>query len=422
MGDLFLRINFIQSTKVIQKGQKRFFAWLWVALCAAAIFLVVPTARAIQKFVGERWGRSFFGYLVIAVVAATFLGVLSWLMIRLKIRAVSNYIWLAACAALYLYFTLKLWRNPEEAVHFLEYGLLGFFLFRAWRLIVLDKAVYLISFLTGTIIGTFDEILQWLMPGRYWDIRDVGLNALAVGLFQIALWQGVRPKLASPRIAVKSIRKVSVLFAMNLLLLGLCMSNTPDRIAALAGRFPALAFLEKEEPMREFKMKHKDPEIGSFYSRLTVERLKVTDFEKSAEYGRILREWKDKDYNEFLETFNTLNNPFLYEMRVHIFRRDRKYEEGQKAGSARRKKEAFFTAFKENMILEKYFGRTLRSSGYPWDREKAAAIEPLIDKDAAYTSPVSKDLFHWLSEAAMWIGIFVALIALIATNIVLSRR
>jgi VanZ family protein len=392
-----------------------------VALCAAAIFLVVPTARAIQKFVGEHWGREFFGYLVVTVVAGAFIGILYFLIIRLKIRAVSNYIWLAACAALYLYFTLKLWRNPEEAVHFLEYGLLGFFLFRAWRLTVPDKAVYLASFLSGTLIGTFDEIFQWLMPGRYWDIRDVGLNALAVGLFQVALWQGVRPKLASPRIAPKSVRKISVLFATNLLLLGLCMSNTPDRVGALAGRFPALAFLEKEEPMREFKLKHRDPEIGSFYSRLTVERLKVMDFEKSVEHGRILREWRDKDYNGFLETFNPLNNPFLYEMRVHIFRRDRKYDEGQKAGSTRRKKEAFFIAFKENMILEKYFASTLRSSGYQWAEEKAAAIEPLIEKNAAYTSPVSKDLFYWLSESAMWIAILLVLVALFVLNILKNR-
>jgi len=401
---------------------KKLLAWLWVALCTAAIFLVVPTARAIQKFVGEHWGRAFFGYLVIAAVAGAFLAILYLLVVRLKVRATSNYIWLAACAALYLYFTLKLWRNPEEAVHFLEYGLLGFFLFRAWRLTIPDKAVYLVSFLTGTLIGTFDEIFQWIMPGRYWDIRDVGLNALAVGLFQVALAQGVRPKLASPRIAARSVRKVSVLLAANLLLLGLCMSNTPDRTGALAGRFPALAFLEKEEPMREFKMKHKDPEIGSFYSRLIVERLKVTDFKKSVEYGGILRDWRDKDYNEFLQTFNALNTPFLYEMRVHIFRRDRKYDEGQKAGGERRKKEALFIAYKENLILEKYFTRTLRSSGYQWEREKAAAIEPLIEKRAAYTSPVSKDLFYWLSEGAMWAGILVALIALIGMNILLKKR
>jgi hypothetical protein len=109
-------------------------------------------------------------------------------------------------------------------------------------------------------------------------------------------------------------------------------------------------------------------------------------------------------------------------MRVHIFRRDRKYEEGQKAGSERRIKEAFFIAFKENLILEKYFAGTLRSSGYQWSREKTAAIEPLIEKNAAYTSPVSKDLFYWLSEGAMWTGIFVALVALIGMNILLKKQ
>ena len=107
---------------------KIWLSWLWVFLCSLAIFLVVPTARAIQRFVSTRWGRSLFGYSVLVITLSAFIILISILFFRLKIRSPSNYIWLSLVAGLYVYFTIKLWLYPEEAIHFLEYGLLGFFL------------------------------------------------------------------------------------------------------------------------------------------------------------------------------------------------------------------------------------------------------------------------------------------------------
>jgi len=169
---------------------KLWLSWLWVVLCTLAIFLVVPTARAIQSFVSTRWGRSLFGYSVLIITISAFIILVYVLFFRFKIRSPSNYIWLIIVVSLYVYFTLKLWHTPEEAIHFLEYGLLGFFLFRALSFTIKDKTIYLTAILIGSLVGTFDEILQWLMPFRYWDLRDVGLNAFSVVLFQVALWKG----------------------------------------------------------------------------------------------------------------------------------------------------------------------------------------------------------------------------------------
>jgi len=395
---------------------KVFLAWLWVALCALAIFLVVPTARAIQKFVSDHWGRPLFGYFVLAATAATFLIIFSILFFRLKIRSLPNYLWLFAVAAFYVYFTLKLWQNPEEAVHFLEYGLLGFFLFRALRFSIKDRSIYCSAFFIGLLVGIFDEIMQWAMPGRYWDLRDVGLNALAIGLFQVALWKGIYPKMTFEKLRLKSLRITSLLLGANLILLGLCLSNTPERVSAYTELLRFLAFLEKEEPMQEFKIKHKDEEIGTFYSRLTVARLKKIDKENAEHYALILKEWKNKDYAEFLNNYTSVSYPFLYEMRVHLFRRDRKYEEGSAARKEEAKKKFFFVALKENQILEKYFSQTLKKSSSMWTSEKIQKIELLVDKSAPYSSPVSKDFFSGLSERAMRAGILVLLITLAVFN------
>jgi VanZ family protein len=402
------------------RPKKAFFAWLGVAVCTVAIFLVVPMARTIQNFFSDRWGRSFFGYAVLAATFLAFCGIVYVLVFRLKIRSPSNYIWLAAVAGLYVYFTLQLWRAPEEAVHFLEYGLLGFFLFRALSLTIRDKTIYPTAFLIGSLIGIVDEILQWMMPGRYWDFRDVGLNALAAGLFQVALWKGIKPKIISAKMIPRSVPRISLLLGVNILLLGLCASNTPQRVAAYARRLPFLSFLVKEEPMYEFTRKHVDPEIGTFYSRLSIDDLQKEDSERSSHWGKILRDWKEKDYGLFLREHHPLLHPFLYEMRIHAFRRDRRAAEAFKTKAEESRRKALFVAYKENRLLEKYFGRTLEVSTYRWPDENKAEIAATIDPTKPYRSPVSAGPFQ-IKEKTLWLGILAFLGLLLGFNLAVFR-
>lgn len=409
------------GNRATMRERQKFLAWLWVGLCILAIFCVVPTARTIQKFVSSRWGRSAFGYAVLAAVAASFLALLFVLASRRKIRSPMNYIWLTATAITYAFFTLRLWRNPEEAVHFLEYGLLGYLLFRALRHSIRDESIYLAAFLIGALVGVFDEILQWAMPNRYWDFRDAGLNALAAGLVQVGIWKGIRPAGLSPKIPPRSWRRVSLLIAANLLLLGLCASNTPKRVSWYAKRLPLLSFLAREEPMSEFTRRHEDPEIGVFFSRLTVSRLLQEDAEKAEEYGEILRRWKDRSYADFLSQHHPLLHAFLYEMRVRVFRRDRWLEKSETARTDRARKRALQIAFRENQILEKYFGRTLETSSYRWEEEQRAKIAARADPASPYRSPVSAGPFQ-VKESVLWLGILIILAGLAGWNTGLTRR
>jgi len=400
---------------------KRFSAWLWVGLCTLSILIIVPLARAIQGFVTAHGGRALFGYAVIAATAVAFCALIYVLFFHLKIRSVSQYVWLALIAAFYIYYTLRLWKAPEEAVHFLEYGLLGYFLFRALSLTIQDKSVYFAAFFAGSLVGICDEIFQWAVPGRYWDLRDVALNALASGLFQLALWKGVKPGVIHQAMSAKSVQKASVLLGANLLLLGICLSNTPKAVAWYTRIFPKLAFLQKEEAMSEFRTKHKDPEIGVFYSRLSLEELKRVDAERAEDYGRRLNEWKDKKYDDFLRTFTGSTHPFLYELRIHLFRRDRKYKEAMKATDEAQKKDLLFIAYKENLTAEKYFRRTLNGSVYEWSKEKIEDIKAQIDPSIPYNSPVGSGPLATLKIETMWLSIAMVLAVLAILNILLRR-
>lgn len=388
---------------------KVYLSWLYVSLCALSIFLIVPLARTIQKFVSNNWARSAFGYSVLAVVGAAFFILSAVLFIRLKIRSPSQYFWITAVAAVYVYFTLSLWKNPEEAVHFLEYGLLGFFLFRAFRFHIKDKSIFLAAFSAGAFIGILDEILQWAVPGRYWDIRDIGLNTLSCALFQFALWKGIKPKYPEKRISSQSFKINAALISVNLVIIGLCFSNTPDRVRFYTRALPFLSFLEKQEAMSEFKYKHEDTEIGIFYSRLSKAELIQQDRERGQEFGDVLTFWSDKPYAEYLDYFPGSVHPFLHEIRVHIFRRDRRSDLSLSSDDPNIKKENLFIAYKENQILEKYFGNSLAGSPYQWEPQKSQNIARKIDINSFYRSPVSADVFAALNETFVWIFILIIL-------------
>jgi hypothetical protein len=365
-------------------------------------------------------GRSFFGYVVLFFAAATFLALAYTLYFYLKVRALSNYIWLVFISAIYVYFTIKLWANPEEAIHFIEYGLLGFFLLRAFRHHIWDQSIYLASFLAGTLIGTFDEILQWIVPGRYFDLRDVGLNALSCGLFQILVWKGIRPQLPNDKVQARSIKIISVLSAANLILLGLCLSNTPQRVKKYTEILPFLSGLKSQEAMSEFTFKHRDPDIGIFYSRLTLEELKNVDRVRAEEFGTILRKWQFKDYTEYLRIFPGSVAPFLHEIRVHIFRRDKRLERARSSDDETVQKENFLIAYKENLILEKYFGQSLKRSPYKWDEPEKEQVLARIDPKIPYESPVSAGVWSIVNEKVTWMIIGALLVMLLVINLYLA--
>ena len=359
-------------------------------------------------------------YFVLVVLAITLVFVLYLLIIKLKVRYVSNFVWLIFVAGLYTYFTFKLRHVPEEAVHFLEYGLLGFFLFKALTHHIKDKSIYFTATLFALFIGTIDETLQWMMPLRYWDFRDAGLNVLSGGLFQLAIWKVVRPKIISEKFNTKSLKIFSSIFVLCFITLGLCVSNTPHRVYSYSNKIPWLSFLQKEESMSEFGYKYKDPEIGVFYSRLSPGNLLKTDNSKGEQYAQILNESIDKDYDEFIREYSPTTAPFMHELRVHIFRRDTYFKKGETASNLSEKKEFYFIAYKENIILEKYFNQSIEKSVCRWNEDILREAESSIEKSKLYESPVSGNLFTSFSEKSIWIVIFSLIFILVLINIIFS--
>lgn len=200
--------------------------------------------------------------------------------------------------------------DSVELFHFLEYGAIGALFYLAFAPID-DATVFPMTLLAGAIVGTTEEWVQWLVPTRVGEARDVYLDALAAGcglLFGI----GVRPPASGgSRVTAVSARRLGRLAAAAILLFA---------------AFYHLAHLGYDI---------RDQRIGSFYSSYTAEQLLAAKADRAAR-------WR-ADPPARLKPF-AIEDFYLTEAGSHVFHRNAYYQSGQ-----------FDMAWKENQILETYY-------------------------------------------------------------------
>lgn len=240
----------INNIKIFENWDLK--AWLWVLSYTLVIFFSIPFVREIQKFIYRIAGRIFFTYSVISIVCCVLAILLYFFVFKLKIKKISQYIWLFICAGLYIYFTVRLRKMPEEATHLIEYGLLSYFVFKALSRRIHDWTVYITTILIVSFVGTMDEFLQWMMPGRYWDFRDVGTNIIGGLILQLTIWKGIKPDFIKKPLSKISVKIFMAVLSIDLIFLGICLSNTPKAVNSYTAVFKSLLWLRAEEPMSEF--------------------------------------------------------------------------------------------------------------------------------------------------------------------------
>ncbi len=391
-------------------------SWLYVGIWTLLIYLTIPLARTIQSFVTEYWDRTAFSWVVVAAVA---LGIISaaWFLLRHRRRVRgAQYISLAAVAALYLYGTYYLRHAPEEALHFVQYGVLGLLVYRALTHHVRDATIYLSAAALCGLLGTWDEIIQWVTPRRYWDFRDVYINFIGGGLIQLAIAFGMRPSIINRGWPMeRSVRLFARLYIAQLILLGLCVSNTLARIHWYADRIPALEFLKTNASvMVEYGYRHEDPDIGVFFSRFTLEDLKREDDAHAEEYARILQAYHAPEtYGEFLRIYPPAVNPFLHEARVHLWRRDHYRGSAWQHGEGSHLFAYHYTvAYREHLIVERYFSNTYHRTRYRMADRNVQEMRDWQLPDEPYVSAVSAHMITTYREQDFWLMILIAVIAL----------
>lgn len=394
-------------------------SWVYVFLCAILIYLTIPFARAVVGFIDESIGRWLFSLIIYSAIILCVLGITLYLR-RTPPEKKSAYVWLLAVAAGFAGYSWHLRSIPEEALHFIQYGALGVLLYRALSHHFRDFSVFIIAVFVGALFGAIDETIQWLTPGRVWDIRDIIINFSAVTFIQIAIAMGLRPPLIKRGLPKESLFAVSVSALACTAYICACLLNTPTVIKSYVDIVPGISQLKsKTSLMAEYGFLYQDPEIGIFRSRLTRGELAEADRTVGKAAGEKIAASKGRAaFAKFIRTYTPLNAPFLHEVRVHMRSRDVHWRIGQeiKQTDFDQHRIHMTHAYREQLILERYFPETLKASGFSLSHSQRDELAKLQLPDYDYESPVSRNLITTISETEMrWLTVLLLAILTAAT-------
>lgn len=170
------------------KTAKTLASWKWVLAYTAAILLTLTLTRRVLDWLAERNLSGLLGLLLLVTAIAC----LFFLLRRIRrVRgglSLSTGLRLLAFLGLYLFFLFSSTDLTVDRIHFIEYGILGLLCFQAVgpgvqggrRVAYAMVAVFTVAFL--------DESIQGVLPGRYFDVRDVVIDLLAGGLPVLGLF------------------------------------------------------------------------------------------------------------------------------------------------------------------------------------------------------------------------------------------
>lgn len=152
-------------------------AWIWTALYTAVLLssaaYVRPAANAIRRTLGPAFGLvAALSYVVLAF------GCLAVIFRRPSGRARVTAGLALGLVILALAVCLSVIESPEERIHFIEFGLLGGLALRAFEHHLSGGWASAAATVYAVGVGVMDELYQGILPGRFYDIRDIVMNGV----------------------------------------------------------------------------------------------------------------------------------------------------------------------------------------------------------------------------------------------------
>jgi len=158
-----------------QRSISRKWRWLIVILYVIAIYAFLPFGSRLWIYILTRYGKngSYLGIVLIFMVGIYFL---YYLIFRKQVRNIYPYISFflisLTCVALLKYICIF----SAERFHLLMYGALSIIVFWAMKPDVKRKVIYAYTTLMVFAVGGVDEVIQFFLPMRFFDVRDIFLN------------------------------------------------------------------------------------------------------------------------------------------------------------------------------------------------------------------------------------------------------
>jgi len=156
--------------------------WFWALAVVIAIYSTLGPAQVLAEALRERNLLRVSVAVVLLLAGATIAG--RWAKGRPGRREIGVALGVTAAYLMTLFRIL----SPEERTHLIEYGVVAILIHQALTERLRHErrvpAPAALAVAVTALLGWLDEGIQALLPGRVYDIRDVGFNALA-GLLAI---------------------------------------------------------------------------------------------------------------------------------------------------------------------------------------------------------------------------------------------
>jgi len=163
--------------------------WLLLAGMALAVYAALRPARLLFDALTRAGWLATMQQAIVATVVLLGAGFLSWMIWRTGVRDPRCYLNFAGLGLAAAGVLVLLTKMPIERFHLLEYGLVGWLAWRVagHRFVRSDRA--LIGGLMAFNIGLGDELIQGVLPTRFYDPKDVLVNGVAgaIGVWAAAL-------------------------------------------------------------------------------------------------------------------------------------------------------------------------------------------------------------------------------------------
>lgn len=152
--------------------------WLAASGTVLAIYASLPFLGIVARFLRSE------GALGVTFALGFALAILATVLNGLRRDARARELWIGlGVVAVYLAVFARLGVGPAERTHLFEYGLVAVLIYEALR----ERSrkgrgpgrPAVVAVLAGAALGWLDESIQLLLPSRVYDLRDVGVNALA---------------------------------------------------------------------------------------------------------------------------------------------------------------------------------------------------------------------------------------------------
>ncbi len=376
---------------------KLFYIWLTL------IFLLSACGRSIQTYLRTALGpHSLFLFIVLGLSCALFI-----LLCVLWKRSdnVSAIVSVVVSSIVFGLIAYSLRKNPEEAFHLFEYGILSFLATTAISNRPSDIATNIAAAFFVGGIGICEELFQWILPHRIFDFRDIGINLIAASLVQLCLIGANSNLLQIKWYSLESLNLLRDSVASFILTMSCCLFLTPDRILSLTHTFPALSLLENE-PVINYGYKHQVDSWISFSSCFQENELREMDLKEGGTISKILGA-PDLSRMELRRQYSELRYPFLYEAEFHISRRNHYLKTFLENASDTK---SATIAFAEQKIISNFF--SLSSGDAQLDERIFGELVVPPHNETSYMAPSNTVLITTISRTTVEKLLFLMLIGL----------